>query len=106
MQHTAYREISLQLEDIHDLFREPEFDPFEANSMAVSGIEYQTNALKPSRLTEKIRTIIFLPQDKIEPRMTAKAREAVIRYCQYRIHAEENELASQRWQATKALQSG
>lgn len=106
MHHTAYREISLQLEDIHDLFSGPEFDPFEANSMPVSGIEYLTNALKPSRLTERIRTIIFLPQDKIEPHVTVKAQEAVIRYCQHQIHAHENELASLRWQGIKALQSG
>lgn len=102
----AYREISLQLEDVHDLFTEPVFEPFSENQMTVSGMDYLYNHLKTSRLTERVRAAIFLPQDKIEPDLTQRLRRAIVRYCQYQILSNQNELKSIRWQAIKALQSG
>ena len=96
----------IQLDDVQDMFTEPEFEPFQDNRMATSGMEYIANHLKSSRLTQPIRALIFLPQARIQPGLTEHLRKAVRRFCQYRIEASQNELTSMRWQAVKALQSG
>ncbi len=106
MGNLSYREISLHLEDIHDLFTASQFEPFCENQMTVSGMDYLCSNLKSSRLTEPIRAAIFLPQDKIQPDLTEPLRRAISCYCHYQIERNQNELTSIRWQAIKAFQSG
>jgi hypothetical protein len=99
-------EIALRLEDIRDLFHEPDFDPLQGKYNRYSGLDQLLNELKPLSLRRPLRTTIFLPQVKMEENSVEIASEAVRVYCELQIRQIENEMASLRWKGIKALQTG
>lgn len=101
-----YQDISVQLWDIHHLFIAPEGSPLEADWQPISGIDQIFNALKPHRLNRNLRIRIALPKAQIEPELREQVQAAINRYVQAKIQQNTVELASLRWQAIKALQTG
>jgi hypothetical protein len=101
-----FHEVNLHLADINHMFTAPEFDLESPHWIPSSGIDYAVSQLKPTRLREPLRLTAFLPAEKVEPILVEKTRAMLRRYCQYRINAAHDELASLRWQGLKALQSG
>src|SRR5215472_12918334 len=79
-------EITLHLDDIHDLFTAPAIDPFSKANFD-SGIELLKSELTShswrSEARGKIR--IFLPKQSIEPDLAGKTTEALKRYYQFKI---------------------
>jgi hypothetical protein len=98
--------ITLKLNDLTQLFQEPEVNPFIPEALFTSGIETILNELKPSSLRKRTLLNIQLPADQMESDLQEQIQAAIKRYCQFRIHQNKNELSSLRWKGLKALQSG
>ncbi|MBV9229703.1 MAG: hypothetical protein JOZ18_10355 [Chloroflexi bacterium] len=107
VRETCY-ELTLHLEDIHDLFTVPAGDPFSEKVRFVSGIEFIKSELKPELLRRgaRIRTTIFLPRESLEPNLARKTKEALKRYCQFKIRQNKNSLAALERDALRALLVG
>lgn len=101
-----YQDIALHLSSLQRLFSPPESSPFDADWQATSGIEQILNALKPHRLPPHLRLIISLPESAITEHTAEATQAAIRRYSQAKIQQDRLELASLRWQAIKAFQTG
>lgn len=98
-------EITVHLDNIQDLFAAPAADPFSENLRFVSGIEFIKNELKPEMLKPGARTraTIFLPKDAIESDLAGRIKDALNRYCQFRIRQNKKIIVALRRDALKAL---
>ncbi len=103
---TNLHTITLALDDIAQLFQEPEVDLLTQDALYLPSIEYVFSELKPSSLRKRTHVNILMPSEKITPELQPQTQAAIVRYCQFRIHQNQNELSSQRWKGLKALQSG
>lgn len=101
-------EITLHLDDIHDLFIASAADHFLKKANFDSGIELIKSELKfqswRSEAKRKIR--IFLPKESIEPDLAGKTTEALKRYCQFQIRQNKQTMIPLRRHALRALVIG
>lgn len=63
MSENKYYEITLNLDNIKQLFQQSEFDPFLSQNNYISGIDRIINKLKSKTLSLKIKTTIILPEN-------------------------------------------
>ena len=98
--------VTLHLNDIHQLFVAPEFDPFEPDAVAQSGMDQLVDALKPSGLRDRLEAVVILPAEEVTADVAERIHSAVTRYCRFQIDENRRELASLRWQGVKSLQTG
>jgi len=104
---TRYRDITLHLNDVRELFVDPDFDPLDADCNYVSGLEQIITAVTARDLrAETIRATIYLPAEKLQPDLEPKLKDAVARFSRFQIERRNAELISTRWQGVKALQIG
>jgi hypothetical protein len=106
MTNSSYYDITLKLSNIKHLFKEPEFDPFVAQSNYISGIEKIISELKPTSLKCQVRTTILLPINQLSENLEQSTIEALKCYCSVKIEQTNNDLASLRGQGIRALQRG
>jgi hypothetical protein len=108
MDKEKHYEIVIHLDNIHDLFTTPTGDPFSEKVRFVSGIEFIKSEFKPQLLRRgaKTRLTIFLPKANIEPELAGKTRDALTRYCLFKIQQNKNTLAALQWDALKSLLIG
>jgi hypothetical protein len=108
MAKEKYYEITIHLDNIHDLFTIPTGDPFSENVRFVSGIEFIKSKFKPKLLRHgaKTRTTIFLPKESIEPDIVNKTRDALKRYCQFKIQQNRNTVSALQLDSLRALLVG
>jgi hypothetical protein len=108
MTREKYFEITLHLNDIHDLFTAPAVDHYSNKANFDSGIELIKSELKSqswrSEARGKIR--IFLPKENIEPDLAGKTTEALKRYCQFKIWQNKQTMIPLRRDALRALLIG
>lgn len=102
----SYYDFTLKLDDIKHLFREPEFDLFRSQTDSCSGIERLVNELKPTSLTNKVRTTISLPEHQLSENLKKSVVDALQRYCNNKIEKISNDLISLRGQGIRALRRG
>lgn len=102
----SYYEFTLKLDNITHLFKEPEFDLFMPQKNSTSGIERIVSALKPTSLSDKVKTTIFLPDHQLSENIEKLIVEALRRYCNEKIEQISNDIASLRGQGIRALQRG
>lgn len=103
---SSYYDITLKLSNIKHLFKEPEFDPFIAQSNSISGVEQIISELKPTSLQCKVRTTILLPANQLSENLEQTTIEALKCYCSARIEQTNNDLVSLRGQGIRALKRG
>lgn len=98
-------EITVHLDNTEDLFVAPATDPFSENLRFVSGIEFLKSEFKPEMLKPgaRTRTTIFLPKEAIEHNLVGKIKDALNRYCQFKVLQNEKAIAALRRDALKAL---
>jgi hypothetical protein len=102
-----YSEITIHLDNIHDLFKQPAEDPFSKANF-ISGIELIKSGLTSTILKsqERLKATIFLPKESIEPGLSEKTTNAVRRYCQFKVLRNKRAMTSLRRQALMALLLG
>src|SRR6266702_107550 len=98
-------EITIHLDNIHDLFVVPTGDPFSEHLRFVSGVEFIKSELKPEMLQReaRTRTTIFLPKEYIEHDLAGKIKDALNRYCQFKVRQNKKTIVALRRDALKAL---
>ncbi len=108
MTREKYSEITIHLDNVHDLFTTPTGDPFSAKANFVSGIELIKNEFKSRSwgLEERTSTTIFLPKESIEPNLAEKTKVALQRYCQFKVRQNKLAMTTLRRQALMALLVG
>lgn len=108
MTREKHYEITIHLDDIHDLFTTPTGDPFSPKVRFVSGIEFIKSKFKPQLLKRgaKTQTTIFLPPESIEPDLARKTSDALARYCRFKIRQNKNTITALQWDAFKSLLIG
>jgi hypothetical protein len=103
-----YTEITIHLDNIKDLFTEPDVDPFSKKANFLSGIELIKSEIKPSSfwVEARIRTTIFLPKESIEPSLARITKDALQKYCQFKVLQNKRAMVTLRRQALIALLLG
>ena len=103
MSEEQLREITLPLDDIQDLFADPE----PGSDRFVSGMDYlygevrvHTRVLKQP---DKYRVTIELPREKITEDLLARTREKIQRYCKFKAEQSHKEVIVMRHQGLDAL---
>ncbi|WP_036478232.1 hypothetical protein [Myxosarcina sp. GI1] len=102
----SYYNFSLKLDKIEYLFKDPEFDLFRPQTESSSGIERIVNQLKPTSLTEKVRTTILLPNHQLSENLEKSVVNALQHYCNNKIENISNDITSLRGRGIRALQRG
>ncbi|HSD58052.1 MAG TPA: hypothetical protein VLB04_07700 [Methanotrichaceae archaeon] len=92
MASTDYREINLHLQDINHLFLDPELNPFENQRLQPSGVEEAANHLRAKPGQNRIMLNIFLPKEQITPDLESKIRDALARYCDFKMEENRRQL--------------
>lgn len=108
MTKEKHTEITIHLDDIHDLFKTPAADAFSKKASFDSGIELiRSELISQSWRSEARRKItIFLPKESIEPDLAGKTTEALKRYCQFKIQQNKQVMIPLRRDALRALLIG
>ncbi len=103
MSKEQLREVTLQLDDIQDLFADPE----PGSDRYVSGIDYlysevrvHTRVLKQPG---KYKVTIELPREKITEGLVENTREKIKRYCQFKAGQSHKDLMVLRHQGLDSL---
>ncbi|MGF1478510.1 MAG: hypothetical protein ACFB4I_03345 [Cyanophyceae cyanobacterium] len=102
----SYYDFNLKLDNIKHLFQEPEFDLFVPQTDSSSGIERIVNQLKPTSLTDKVRTTILLPDHQLSENIETSIADALQRYCNHKIEKISNDIIALRGQGVRALRRG
>lgn len=111
--------IALRLQDLHDLFTAPEFDPADDSTsvdrsatdagqdgLFESGIDYLMSRLRGRRLPKRGQLVLALPSGAAQPDLAGTARQAIDRYCRHKLLETKRTLNELLWTGLKALQVG
>ena len=101
-------EFSLRLNNIHELFEAPAFDPFIPQPRVTSGIDDITDYLNTRRLRAlpHIKTTLRLPADQITPDLETATRAALVRYCEFKLRQTRQFMAASRFEGFNKLPIG
>lgn len=103
----SYLDIDLHLKKIRHLFVDPELDPFENQRLQISGMEEAVHHLRTKkRKIGRIRLNIFLPRDQIEPDLQRRTKDAISRYCDFKITENQHQLKIERAAGRRAVMIG
>ena len=99
MSKEQLHEMTLHLDDIQDLFADPE----PGSDRYVSGMDYLYSEVRVHSRHEKFRVTIELPQEKITEGLLERTRAKIKRYCQFKAEQSHKELIVLRHQGIEAL---
>jgi len=94
-------EMTLHLDDIQDLFADPE----PGTDRYVSGMDYLYGEVRIYPRHEKFKVTIELPQEKITEGLLERTRAKIKRYCQFKAEQSHKELVVLRHQGVDALKT-
>jgi hypothetical protein len=104
---SSYLDIDLHLKEIKHLFVDPEMNPFEDQRLQISGAEEAANHLRTKeRKVDKIRLNIFLPGGQIDPDLQSRTKDALSRYCDFKILQNQRQLEIERAAGWRAVMIG
>jgi len=103
MSEEQLREITLPLDDIQDLFADPE----PGSDRFVSGMDYLYSEVRVHtrvlKRPDKYRVTIELPREKITEDLLERTREKIHRYCKFKAEQSHKEVIVMRHQGLDAL---
>jgi len=103
MSEEQLREITLPLDDIQDLFADPE----PGSDRSVSGMDYLYSEVRVHtrvlKRPDKYRVTIELPREKITEDLLERTREKIHRYCKFKAEQSHKEVIVMRHQGLDAL---
>ncbi len=99
MSKEQFHEMTLHLDDIQDLFADPE----PGSDRYVSGMDYLYSEVRISPRHEKFKVTIELPPEKITEGLLERTRAKMKRYCQFKVEQSHKELIALRHQGFDAL---
>jgi uncharacterized protein YjeT (DUF2065 family) len=90
-------EINLKVDDVRDLFREREFDPFTDDVEAIGSIAELARLPHLASRLKDVRVRVLLPTAKVTPRTERDVQRAFQRYCAHAIADVRRRLSAMRW---------
>lgn len=103
MSKEQLHEIALPLDDIQDLFADPE----PGSDRFVSGIDYLYGEVRVHkrvlRQSDRFKITIELPREKITEGIVERTSTKIKRYCQFKVGQSRKELTVLRYQGLEAL---
>ena len=102
MSKEQLHEITLHLDDIQDLFSDPE----PGSDRYVSGMDYLYSEVRIYPRHEKFKVTIELPQEKITEGLLERTRAKMKRYCQFKVEQSHKELIALHHQGVATLWTG
>jgi hypothetical protein len=99
MSKELLREITLHLDDIQDLFADPE----PGSDRHVSGMDYLYSEVRIYKRRDKFKVTIELPQEKLTEDLLERTRAKIKRYGQFKAEQSLKELIVLRRQGVAAL---
>jgi hypothetical protein len=107
MSSSANLDINLHLKDIKYLFLDPDLDPFENEMLQLSGIEEAINRLgTKKRKRSKVRLNIFLPGRQNDPKLQNTTKEAMSKFCDFKIMHTQRLLEKEKMEGWRAVMIG
>lgn len=106
--HLDRDRISLDLDNICELFIAPDFDPLskkETEYMGQAAMNRIINQLEPgwSRHARNLRLTIRLPPDQITPGLPDQVKEAVFRFCWTKIYDNDVRIRNLHWNGLRGV---
>jgi hypothetical protein len=99
--------VTLRLNDIHDLFTPPRHNAFNDNYLPLSGIDQIALQLKLVHARGSVHTTFILPaQANQEPNLHAEIQAAIQRYCNIRLEYFMIELKSRQSNVIRSIEVG
>jgi hypothetical protein len=100
-------DIDLHLQNIDQLFVDPELNPFENPRLQISGVEEAVNQLRiRKKLTDKIRLNIYLPSSQIDSDRQIRTIDALAKYCDFKINQNRIQLELGRAEGWRSVMIG
>lgn len=99
-------QITVQVNDVRELFREHEFDPFNDAIDTVGSIAAMAEL---PHLVAKLKTIrlrVIVPAEKLTPNSEASVRRALRQYRAYKIAQARRKLTAMRWVGVRTFLVG
>ena len=99
-------EIEVRVNDVRDLFREREFDPFADDIESIGSI---ARIAQLPHLVSQLRTIrlrVLVPPSQFAPDTEESVRRAFARYCAHTIAEARRKLAAMRWVGVRTFLVG
>ncbi|HYT33876.1 MAG TPA: hypothetical protein VEL69_02480 [Ktedonobacteraceae bacterium] len=102
MSKEQFHELTLHLDDIQDLFADPE----PGSDRYVSGMDYLYSEVRISPRHEKFKVTIELPPEKIAEGLLERTRAKIKRYCQFKVEQSHKELIALHHEGVSTLWKG
>jgi hypothetical protein len=99
-------EITLKVDDVRDLFREREFDPFTDDVERIGSIAEMARLPHLASRLKDLRVRVLLPAGKLTARTEADVQRAFHRYCAHAIADARRRLSAMRWVGLRTLLIG
>jgi hypothetical protein len=90
-------EVTVKVNDVHELFREHEFDPFVDDAEQIGSIAAMAQLPHLVSRLKEIRLRVLVPAETLTPQTEARVRRALARYCAHAIAEARRKLAAMRW---------
>jgi hypothetical protein len=99
-------EVTVQVNDVNDLFRERAFDPFTDDVGTVPSIAAMAQLPHLVSSVDRLRLRILLPGEQLAPQTEARVKRALLRYCYHMIAQARRKLSAMRWVGVRTLGVG
>ena len=103
-------ELVVEVGEIRDLFVAPDTDPLAQNEGEVMGEPALLRVVRKLMAAHKMsgvrKLVVLLPESKIEPGLTERARAALMRYCTLKLEDNDAQLKIMRREAGRLLLRG
>lgn len=102
----AAREITVKVDDVRDLFRKHEFDPFADDTESFGSIAEMAQLPHLVSQLKDVRLRILIPESALTPQTQSSVQRALDRYCAHTIAESRRKLAALRWVGTRTFLIG
>lgn len=99
-------EVTVRVNDLRDLFREREYDPFTDDVHDVGSIAALAALPHLASRLDDISLRVLVPSDALTPQTEAEVRGALQRYCAHAISQARRKLAAMRWVGIRSFALG
>ncbi len=106
MQAERHREITVKVNDVRELFRQHDFDPFADESENLGSIAAMAQLPHLVSQLKRVRLRVLVPESTLTPQTQALVQRALSRYCAHTIAEARRKLAALRWVGARTFLIG
>jgi hypothetical protein len=99
-------EVTVKVNDVHELFREREFDPFTDDVETIGSIAEMAQLPHLASRLDTIKLRVLVPRNALTPNTETQVQRAFQRYCAHTIAQARRKLAALRWVGVRTALTG